>query len=195
IVIIKPESVGRLSNIQNGSIAHLTPEELEVYNVLKDGGTVSWIAEKTRFSSYDVMGILWRLEQKEVVERGYAETKKTEHDLASGKNITETTRKEYFIPTEEGKKLVESPQRSESVADNKAETLQNEESMVAENNKNVVEKLILQEGFDLSILNDQGLRDLVPHQKYGSLAKKLLENRGYYVSIKNGKAKLRKKQT
>ncbi|MDE2588532.1 MAG: hypothetical protein KGL95_02545, partial [Patescibacteria group bacterium] len=193
IVLVPPESVEHLSNVQNNSVANLTREELEVYNALKDGGTVPWIAEKTRFSSYDVMGILWKLEQKEVAERGYAETKKTEFDLASGKNITETKRKEYFIPTKEGKKLAESPQRSESVADNKAEILPNKESLVTENHKNVMEKPVLQEGLDLSVLSDRGLADIAPHQKYGSLAKKLLENRGYYVSIKNGKAKLRKK--
>jgi hypothetical protein len=193
-ILVPPESIEHLSNVQNNSVAQLTPEELEVYNVLKDGGTVRYIAEKTRFSSYDVMGILWTLEQKGAAERGYAETKKTEFDLASGKKITETKRKEYFIPTEEGRKLGESPQKSAaSVADDKPETPQNAELMVPGNDKNVMEKPALQEGFDFTLLSDQGLRDLVPHPKYGTLAKKLLENRGYYVSIKNGKAKLRKK--
>jgi hypothetical protein len=32
--------------------------------VLKDGGTAQWVAEKTLFSSYDIMDILWKLEQK-----------------------------------------------------------------------------------------------------------------------------------
>ncbi|MDE1766876.1 MAG: DUF87 domain-containing protein [Thaumarchaeota archaeon] len=194
ITLVPQESVERLSNVQNNSVVNLTREELEVYNALKDGGTVPWIAEKTRFSSYDVMGILWKLEQKQVVERGYAETKNTEYNFVSGRKVTENKREEYFVPTEEGRKLVESSQRSESVTDNMAETRENKELMVAENNKNVVEKPILQEGFDLSILNDQGLRDLVLHPKYGSFAKKLLENRGYYVSIKNGEVRLRKKQ-
>jgi hypothetical protein len=179
-IIIPQESIERLSNIQNNSVAHLTPEESEVYNVLKDGGTVPWIAEKTRFSSYDVVGILWKLEQKGITERGYAETKKTEHDPVSGKKTTETKKQEYFIPTEEGRSL-ETPQKTESITAGK--------------DKNVVEKPVLQEGFDFNSLSDKGLKDLVTHPKYGSLAKNLLENRGYYVSIKNGKVKLRKKPT
>jgi hypothetical protein len=65
--------------------------------------------------------------------------------------------------------------------------------MVTGNDKNVMEKSALKEGFDFTMLSDQGLRDLVPHPMYGNFVKKLLENRGYYVSIKNGKAKLRKK--
>lgn len=192
VMIIEPESVERLSSIQNGSIAYLTPEELEVYNALGEGGTARFIAEKTGLSSYDVMGILWKLEQKGVAERGCIETKSTEVSGA-GRKVTETKRQEYFVPTEEGRKLVESPQRTGEGTCNKAVNLQNKESTVTENEKNVIKKPILQEGFDLSVLSDRGLADLVPHSKYGSLAKKLLENRGYYVSIKNGKAKLRKK--
>jgi hypothetical protein len=193
-ILVPPESVERLSNVQNNSVTHLTREEFEVYNVLKEGGTARWITEKTRFSSYDVMGILWKLEQKEVAERGYVETKKTEHDLVSGKKITETKRQEYFLPTEEGRKLGESPQRSAaSITDDKTETPQNTELMTAGNDKHILDTSVLKVGFDFTLLSDQGLRDLVPHPKYGNYAKKLLENRGYYVSIKNGKAKLRKK--
>ncbi len=194
IILVPPESVECISNVQNNSVTHLTPEELEVYNVLKDGGTVPWIAEKTRFSSYDVMGILWKLEQKGITERGYAETKETEHDPVSGKKTTETKRQEYFIPTEEARKLVESPNRSAvSVTNNKTETPQKTESIAEGNKKNVMEKPALQEGFDFTLLSDKGLKDLVTNPKYGSLAKKLLENRGNYVSIKDGKVKLRKK--
>ncbi len=97
ISIVEPESVERLSNVQNNSVAHLTREELEIYNALGRGRTAKSVAERVGLSSYDVMAILWRLEQKGLAERGYAETKKAEVNLVSGMKSTETRRKEYFV--------------------------------------------------------------------------------------------------
>jgi DNA-binding MarR family transcriptional regulator len=182
IVLVPPESVERLSNVKNNSVANLTREELEVYNALKDGGTVPRITEKTHFSSYDVMGILWKLEQKEVAERGYVETKKTEHDLVSGKKITETKRQEYFIPTEEGKKLAENSNSHNLEAEQKNDTA------VLYDTKDKKSA-----GFDFSKLSDKGLKDLVLDPECGTLAKRLLENRGNYVHVKDGKVTIRKK--
>ncbi|MDE1863077.1 MAG: DUF87 domain-containing protein [Thaumarchaeota archaeon] len=190
IVIIRPESVERLSNIQNGSVAHLTPEELEVYNVLREGGgTGQWIAERTNLSSYDVMGILWRLEQKGIAERGYAETKSTEVS-GQGRKVTETKRQEYFVPTEQGRKLESSPAAN---AGSKMEMVEKKMASDKHDDKNVQEEYVFKEGFDFTALSDRALKDLVTHQKYGIYAKKLLENRGYYVSVKNGEAESRRK--
>ncbi len=48
-------------------------------------------------------------------------------------------------------------------------------------------------GFDFSKLSDRGLKDLVLDPENGLLAKTMLENRGNYVHIKNGKVMTRKK--
>jgi hypothetical protein len=177
IALIPPDAVERLGNIQNNSVTHLTREELEVYHILKGGGTAQSVAYKTELSAYDVMGILWKLEQKGVAERGYIETKNTKID-SRGKNVTQTNRQEYFIPTEEGKKLENSDSHDLEVEkkNDMADTKNNEST-----------------GFDFSQLSDQGLKDLVLHPKYGGHAKMLLENRGNYVHIKDGKVKTRKK--
>ncbi len=53
-------------------------------------------------------------------------------------------------------------------------------------------KSALQEGFDFNLFSNQGL-DLISYPKYGTLAKKLLENRGYRVTIKDGKARFEEK--
>lgn len=191
VMIIEPESVERLSNIQNGSIAHLTPEELEVYNALGEGGTARFIAEKTGLSSYDVMGILWTLERKGVAERGCIETKSTEVS-GQGRKITETKRQEYFVPTEEGRKLESLPAVN---ADSKMEMVEKKTASDKHDDKNVQEEYVFKEGFDFTALSDRALKDLVTHQKYGVHAKKLLENRGYYVRIEDGEVRMRKKQS
>ncbi|MGB6463819.1 MAG: DUF87 domain-containing protein [Nitrosotalea sp.] len=196
IILVPPESVERISNIENNSDTHLTPEELEVYNALGEGRTARSISEKTGLSEYHVTGKLWNLEQKGVAERGYAETR-AELDAEGKTRITETKRQEYFVPTEEGKRLGE-PRQSPvaSVTDGKSETcVQKKEPETAEKAKNNLEKPVLQEGFDFSSLSNQGLKDLVLHEKYGSLAKKLLENRGYYVRMEDGEVRMRKKQS
>jgi len=48
-------------------------------------------------------------------------------------------------------------------------------------------------GFDFSKLSDQGLKDLVLDPECGTFAKRLLENRGNYVHVKDGKVTIRKK--
>ncbi|MGI0073814.1 MAG: hypothetical protein ACREA3_08380, partial [Nitrosotalea sp.] len=208
IMLVPPESVERLSNVQNNSVTHLTPEESEVYNVLKDGGTASWIAEKTRFSSYDVMGILWKLEQKGITERGYAETKKTEHDPVSGKKITETKRQEYFIPTEEGKKLADKDEPVPllpwhgidiEIITTKPQDFHPKHDMQTQNNKSEIkgEQVSqipnLSDGIDFSKLTNEQLKAFVTIPQFSHFAKQILENRGYFVSIKEGKARLRKR--
>ena len=55
------------------------------------------------------------------------------------------------------------------------------------------EHVTFKEGFDFTAFSDRALKDLVTHQMYGSYAKKLLENRGYYVRIKDGEVRMRKK--
>jgi hypothetical protein len=153
IILVPPESVERISNVQNNSFTHLNPEEVEVFNALGKGRTARSISEKTGLSQYDVTGRLWQLEQKGLADRGYVETK-TKLDSGGDIKVTETKRQEYFVPAEEARRL---------------------------------------EGFDFSSLSIKGLKDLVTHPNYGGFAKKLLENRGYYVSIKNGKVNIRKK--
>jgi len=100
ITVVPPDSVERFSNVQNNSVAHLTREELEVYNALERGRTPKSIAEIVGMSSYDVMGILWKLEKKGMAERGYVETKKTGVDTKQGRTTTETRRDEYFSSKE-----------------------------------------------------------------------------------------------
>ena len=182
IVLIPPDAVERLGNIQNNSVTHLTREELEVYNILKGGGTAQSVAYKAELSAYDVMGILWKLEQKGVAERGYIETRNTKFALEGGKNITQTKREEYFIPTEEGKKLTENSNSHNLEAEKKNDTA----VLPDTNDKKPV-------GFDFSKLSDRGLKDLVLDPENGLLAKTMLENRGNYVHIKNGKVMTRKK--
>ncbi len=156
ITVVPPESVERFSNVQNNSVAHLTREELEVYNALGHGRTARSIAEIVGMSSYDIMGILWRLEKKGMAERGYAETRKIGVDTRQGRTVTETRRHEYFLS-----KAIEMPK--------------------------------LQEPIDFSKFADEELRELVLHPRYGSFAKKLLENRGNEVLITDDKVELRKK--
>jgi DNA-binding MarR family transcriptional regulator len=207
-----PESVERLGNIQNGSITHLTREELEVYNALKNGGTVPSIADKIGMSTYDVMGILWKLEEKGIAERGSIETKKTEVSEA-GRKITETKRQEYFIPTEEGKKLANKEEQTtllpwhgmdiefitskpqEDPCYKHDQQVQNSKSEITGRQQNTnPPSPNLADGIDFSSLSTAQLKAFVTIPKFSSFAKQVLENRGYGVSIKNGKAWLRKKQ-
>jgi DNA-binding MarR family transcriptional regulator len=158
IILVPPESVERISNVQNNSFTHLTPQELEVYNALGEGRTARAISEKTGISQYDVTGALWQLEQKGLAERGYIETKKTEIDPGSAKRITETKRQEYFIPTAESSKIPE-----------------------------------LSGKIDFSKLTTEQLKAFVTIPEFSLFAKQMLVNRGYSVSVKEGKVKLRKK--
>ncbi|MDE1863040.1 MAG: DUF87 domain-containing protein [Thaumarchaeota archaeon] len=105
ITVMSQESVERLSNLSGDSVTHLTIEELEVYNALGNGRTPRSIAERIGLSTYDVMAMLWKLEKKGMAERGYAETK-SGTDAQSGSAI-EAKRVEYFAPTEQGRKLEE----------------------------------------------------------------------------------------
>lgn len=109
MMVVNPESVERLSNMKDDSVTHLTREELEVYNALGRGRTAKSIAERVGISSYDIMGILWRLEKRGLAERGYAETKKTKVEPASGRKVTETRREEYFVPKEIGNPSIQEP--------------------------------------------------------------------------------------
>ncbi len=181
IAIISPDAVGRLGNIQNNSISCLTGEELEVYNVLKGNGTAQSVDYKTGLSACDVMKILWKLEQKGVTERGYIETRNTEFDLER-KDIIQVKRPEYFIPVEEGKKLGEN-----SDSHNLETEKKNDAAALSDANAQNLA------GFDFSKLSNQGLKDLVLDPECGTFAKTLLENRGNYVYVKNGKVKTRKK--
>ncbi len=206
--IIRPESVERLSSIQNGSVAHLTPEELAVYNILREGGgTSQLIAERTNLSSYDVMGILWKLEQKGAAERGYAETKSIEVSGA-GRKVTETKRQEYFVPTEQGRRLAENDERilpwdgmdMEFITAKLQEDSRCKHDMQVQTSKPEImgkqhsQSPDLAGRIDFSKLTDEQLKAFVTIPELSSFAKQMLENRGYHVSIKNGKARLRKKQ-
>ncbi|MDH2907271.1 MAG: type IV secretion system DNA-binding domain-containing protein [Candidatus Nitrosotalea sp.] len=181
IAIISPDAVGRLGNIQNNSISCLTGEELEVYNVLKSNGTAQSVDYKTGLSACDVMKILWKLEQKGVTERGYVETGNIEFDLER-KDIAQVKRPEYLVPVEEGKKLGENSDSHNLETEKKNDT-------AASSDANVQQLA----GFDFSKLSNQGLKDLVLDPECGTFAKTLLENRGNYVYVKNGKVKTRKK--
>jgi hypothetical protein len=181
IILIPPDAVERLGSIQNNSVTHLTREELEVYHILKGGGTAQSVAYKAELSAYDVMGILWKLEQKGVAERGYIETKNTKIN-SRGKNVTQTNRQEYFIPTEEGKKLGENSDSHNLEVEKKNNTA----VLYDAKDKKPI-------GFDFSKLSNPGLKDLVLDPECGAHAKGILENRGYYVHIKDGKVTTRKK--
>ncbi|MDE1818997.1 MAG: hypothetical protein KGI19_10400, partial [Thaumarchaeota archaeon] len=181
IAIISPDAVGRLGNIQNDSISCLTGKELEVFNVLKGDGTAQSVDYKTGLSACDVMKILWKLEQKGVTESGYVGTRNTEFDLER-KDIVQVKRQEYFVPVEKGKKLGENSDSHNLETEKKNDT-------AASSDANA-QKLA---GFDFSKLSNQGLKDLVLDPECGTFAKTLLENRGNYVYVKNGKVKTRKK--
>ncbi|MHB8602308.1 MAG: type IV secretory system conjugative DNA transfer family protein [Nitrosotalea sp.] len=180
ITLIPPESVERLGNIQNNSVTHLTREELEVYNALKTGGTAKSIADKIGMSTYDVMGVLWKLEEKGIAERGSIEIKKTVLDLGHGRNNITKSKVEYFVPTEESK-ILEKPQE---------ELKQKPDDKVTVSNQNIDANV---PGFDLSQLGSQELKKFVLKPEYSKLAKILLENRGYSVRIVDGEVKLRKR--
>ncbi|MDE1838688.1 MAG: hypothetical protein KGH87_02090, partial [Thaumarchaeota archaeon] len=180
ITLVPPESVERLGNIQNNSVTHLTLEDLEVHNVLKNGGTAKSIADKIGMSTYDVMGILWKLEEKGIVERGYAEIKKTVLDLGHGRSNTTKSKVEYFIPTEESK-ILEKPQE---------ELKQKPDDKVTVSNQSINANV---PGFDLSQLGSQELKKFILKPEYSKLATILLENRGYSVRIVDGEVKLRKR--
>lgn len=158
LTVMPPESVKRLSNADTDSTTHLTREELEVYNMMGQGRTAKSIAEAAGMSSYSVMAALWRLEQKGVAERGYAETKRTAVDPASGKNKTTTRREEYFM---QAKDLGMSGQ----IFTNETKFEDKDDNVLAD------------EPFDFTKLSDEALRVLIPHPRYGNFAKKLLENR------------------
>lgn len=167
-VIILPESVERLANVQKDGVVHLTREELEVYNALGGGRTATSVAERVGLSSYDVMAVLWRLEKKGAAERGYAETKVTEINPASGRTSTVTRRQEYFMPTGELDKPRNEP------GDKTVGHLEGDAGDGKDDARNITPE---QEPFDFTKLSDEALTVLIPHPRYGNLAKKLLENR------------------
>jgi len=180
IILIRPESVERLSNTPNGTITHLSREELEVYDVLKNGETAKSIADKIVMSTYDVMGMLWKLEEKGIVECDSIEAKKTVLDLGQGKNNITKSKIECSAPTEESK-ILEKPQE---------DLKQKPEDGITVSNQNIDANVL---GFDLSQLGSQELKKFVLKPEYSKLAKILLENRGYSVKIVDGEVKLRKR--
>jgi len=182
IVRVLPESVERASSMVHDPSVHLTREELEVYGALGEGATPELVAERTGLSAYDVMGTLWSLERKGIAERGRAEVRKTTVDAAHGRITSETRGLEYFGPTEEGRQMEGPPKQGNFP----------QESRRASTDK-PQESTMLQEGFDFTSLSDQGLKGLVLHPRYGTFAIKLLENRGYYVSIKDKTVSLRRR--
>ncbi|MGI0060694.1 MAG: hypothetical protein ACREBJ_13100, partial [Nitrosotalea sp.] len=160
-------------------------------------------------STYDVMGILWKLEQKGVAERGYIETKNTKID-SRGKNFTQTRIQEYFIPTEEGKKLGGGEEQTlalpwhemdaEFVTSKPHEDSRYKHDKQVQNGKsdiimkqNTNQDPNSEEGIDFSKLATNQLKAFVTIPKFSRFAKQMLENRRYSVSIKDGKVKLRKK--
>ncbi|HJU13965.1 MAG TPA: hypothetical protein VJ792_05860, partial [Candidatus Nitrosotalea sp.] len=96
---IPPEAVEHSSEMLERSSLHLTVKELKVYGALKEGATADLIQERTGISAYDVMGNLWKLERKGLVERGYAETRNRMDSPARGSVQTEAKRQEYFVQT------------------------------------------------------------------------------------------------
>ena len=147
-----------------------------------------------------------------MAERGYIETKNTKID-SRGKNVTHTKREEYFIPTEEGKKLggveeqapalpwhgmdiefiAAKPQEDscykhdQQVQNGKSEIISRKQNTTPQDPNTVVE------GIDFSKLTNKQLKAFVTIPKFSRFAKQMLENRRYSVSIKDGKVKLRKK--
>ncbi|MDE1832363.1 MAG: type IV secretory system conjugative DNA transfer family protein, partial [Thaumarchaeota archaeon] len=181
VAIIMPDVVGRLGNIHDNSISCLTGEELTVYNILKGGGMAQSVAYKAELSAYDVMGILWKLEQKCVTERGCIKTENAKFDL-EGKDIAQAKRQECLISPGKDEKL------GENLYSHNLEAEQKNDTAVLSDTKNKKPA-----GFDFSKLSDRGLKDLVLDPDYGSFAKTVLENRGNYVHVKNGKVTTRKK--
>lgn len=189
IVRIPQEAVGRASNLQNGSVAHLTGEELEVYSSLGAGRTAGSISGITGLSSYDVMGILWKLERKGLAERGYAEAKRCVVDPSLGKKVTSTRREEYFAPTGQGWAV----ERSCAPAADGGHGGDGKKGEGAAPPTGPEDGMRSLEGIDFDSLSNPELRDIVLHPRYGTLARKLLENRGYYVHTDGGSVSIRKK--
>lgn len=180
ITRIHPESVGQAAAHMQDSSVHLSREEVEVYGALGEGATPELVAERAGLPAYEVMGSLWKLERKGMAERGRAETRSTVVDTARNRMTTETRGREYFEPTEEGRNIL-SPASPAGLTD------------ANEGPDKTPGSAMPQEGFDFASLTDQGLKGLVLHPKYGAFALKLLENRGYYVSIKDNTVYIRKR--
>lgn len=162
---------------KDDSSTHLTEIESQVLALLGDSpSTAQSVSSQMPVSTGTVLQAMKGLEQKSLADSAYSEIKTKKTDLKHDAIITRAQKKKYYELTTQGKEILQDDGMipKESLTSNKA----NPDDYLPEQSDDVL----------LEYLKD-------PSYEEKKKIILILENRGYSVSIKNGKVKLRKKHT